>query len=617
MSARWRSSLSPASGSKRSRSPDTLEEAWQRHCKLSADGSRRAACKYAGALYVPPKLREFAVGRHYYKADPPLKPMSGGDFDKWRRDWEQQLYMLHNAPENLDRVNAHEEEFGSGSESGEGVWRLLSKEVAEHIDDSIISLASFHPGGHIGSSLFFACTGVIIKSNEASTSFVTSLSLVRSIDDDSKILHDLRIEVRLPNNYLCIGMLEHYDLEHNVAVTGVGGPLVDFKGDFVGMNFYAKEESPFLPRDKILDLLTRFKTTPPRCWDKSKARESHESHESDLEGSSSPEMKNKKLKPSICTICDPECQSELEDRLVKRLPRIYRWPHDWGFVSVESRIDKFKSRGYPLPVLEDCGMKLRYNFEDQFSEDIWSKLAKRVASNMSRSVVALASFSGGARLFACTGVSIDCNGSTTRVLTSGSLVRSCFHESKVADDLKIEVRLPDKRHVPGTLQHYNMHYNVAVVIIEKFRCTRTANIDNNVKTDTLSEAIAIGRIYESGKLMAASGTLFDKKRELDCDDLKISTCEITKAGIGGPLIDFNGNFIGMNFYGLEETPYMPKDIILKLLTNFDAEGTVDADFTEVPNPNRWHVPKPYWCYPSWHDVMEEVDILELFGAEFD
>ncbi|XP_047057871.1 uncharacterized protein LOC124664380 [Lolium rigidum] len=117
--------------------------------------------------------------------------------------------------------------------------------------------------------------------------------------------------------------------------------------------------------------------------------------------------------------------------------------------------------------------------------------------------------------------------------------------------------------------------------------------------------------------MAASGTLFDKKRELECDDLKISTCEISKAGIGGPLIDFNGNFIGMNFYGLEETPYMPKDIILKLLTNFDAEGTVDADFTEVPNPNRWHVPKPYWRYPSWHDELEEVDILELFEEEFD
>jgi hypothetical protein len=39
-------------------------------------------------------------------------------------------------------------------------------------------------------------------------------------------------------------------------------------------------------------------------------------------------------------------------------------------------------------------MHLRYNFEEEFSQDILSKLTKRVASNMSRSVVALASFSG-------------------------------------------------------------------------------------------------------------------------------------------------------------------------------------------------------------------------------
>ena len=29
------------------------------------------------------------MGGRYYKADPPLKPMSGVDFDKWRADWEQ------------------------------------------------------------------------------------------------------------------------------------------------------------------------------------------------------------------------------------------------------------------------------------------------------------------------------------------------------------------------------------------------------------------------------------------------------------------------------------------------------------------------------------------------
>jgi hypothetical protein len=55
---------------------------------MSAAWSRRTACSYADALYVPPKLHEFAAGERWYKADPPLKPMSGPDFEKWRADWE-------------------------------------------------------------------------------------------------------------------------------------------------------------------------------------------------------------------------------------------------------------------------------------------------------------------------------------------------------------------------------------------------------------------------------------------------------------------------------------------------------------------------------------------------
>jgi hypothetical protein len=39
---------------------------------------------------MPPSLRDFAEGGRYYKVDPPLKPMSGTDFEKWRRGWEQE-----------------------------------------------------------------------------------------------------------------------------------------------------------------------------------------------------------------------------------------------------------------------------------------------------------------------------------------------------------------------------------------------------------------------------------------------------------------------------------------------------------------------------------------------
>lgn len=44
---------------------------------------------------------------------------------------------------------------------------------------------------------------------------------------------------------------------------------------------------------------------------------------------------------------------------------------------------------------------------------------------------------------------------------------------------------------------------------------------------------------------------------------------LIKAGIGGPLIDFDGNFIGMNFHGMEETHYLPRPMVLELLRHFE------------------------------------------------
>jgi hypothetical protein len=66
-----------------------VEDAWRIQCKYSADGSRRAACKYDGAAFVPPKLRNFARGGRWYNEDPPLKPMSSPKFDEWRAEWER------------------------------------------------------------------------------------------------------------------------------------------------------------------------------------------------------------------------------------------------------------------------------------------------------------------------------------------------------------------------------------------------------------------------------------------------------------------------------------------------------------------------------------------------
>lgn len=113
-------------------------------------------------------------------------------------------------------------------------------------------------------------------------------------------------------------------------------------------------------------------------------------------------------------------------------------------------------------------MCLLCNFEEEFGEDIWSKLGKEVASEMFQSVVALLhsvvltiyiitsslfdlysfccsitnyndlySLVGDTKFFACTGVFIGCNEFTTRILTSASLIRNPDDEAKIADDLKV------------------------------------------------------------------------------------------------------------------------------------------------------------------------------------
>jgi hypothetical protein len=53
-------------------------------------------------------------------------------------------------------------------------------------------------------------------------------------------------------------------------------------------------------------------------------------------------------------------------------------------------------------------------------------------------------------------------------------------------------------------------------------------IYDQLQTEPRGEVVAVGRVYESGKLIATGGTLTDKPSELDCEDLKMSTCKITK-----------------------------------------------------------------------------------------
>ncbi|XP_040379115.1 uncharacterized protein LOC102716964 [Oryza brachyantha] len=111
-------------------------------------------------------------------------------------------------------------EAGSGNRSKSG--NSSSSELNQYLfrvilHQCVVSLASF-----IGTMLF-SCTGMFIppESDDDPTSILTSASLIRSSVDESKILDNLTIKVRLQNHLVVIGWLDHYDLKHDLAVVNI------------------------------------------------------------------------------------------------------------------------------------------------------------------------------------------------------------------------------------------------------------------------------------------------------------------------------------------------------------------------------------------------------------
>ncbi|CAN6251490.1 unnamed protein product [Urochloa humidicola] len=400
----------------------------------------------------------------------------------------------------------------------------------------------------------------------------------------------------------------------------IGGPLFDLDGNFVGMNLDAKT---FLPRNIIRDCLTEAAVLEFPSMDQTQSGVDAATDDMDprvgikhgsdrtqrcspflltiqgssegAQGVSSVKSQNKIRKRSRSSRDSKELlYYDIVHTDITKLPYFHPLPDNKFTASLKAKLDPC---GYDMPITLEGGMHLLYTFEKEFDDDMWSGLAKNVAYNMSQSVVSLASFREGKRFFACTGVLIGSHKSTTRVLTSASLVRK-VDSNEIADNLMIQVYLPNGRKAKGRLQHYCLCYNIAVVSIRGSRCRRTAKFNEQVVAEPPKKVVAIRRVFQTGKLMATSGELVDRKSKLNCR-VRISTCKITKAGIGGPLIDFDGNFIGMNFYDTEETPYLPTSKVLELLRQFDGKGTVGDDgFDDDADVCRWPVPEPRWHYPS-------------------
>lgn len=136
-------------------------------------------------------------------------------------------------------------------------------------------------------------------------------------------------------------------------------------------------------------------------------------------------------------------------------------------------------------------------------------------------------------------------------MTSASLIRNSGDENNIVENLKVSVHysaiscsfkvllkshhlyhfqikvlLPNKKSINGTLEHYDLHYNVALVSVNNPHDLCPAN--TLPSWPMCSDVVAVGRCFQSHALMATSGKLISSTSALDCYLLIHSSCKITK-----------------------------------------------------------------------------------------
>ncbi|KAM0900834.1 hypothetical protein ACQ4PT_020398 [Festuca glaucescens] len=555
-------------------------------------------------------------------------------------------------PENVSSTPFQQKPFNDETSA-----TFFSTSDVKHYKHSVASIALFHRD-----KMLFACSGTALPRGREKlrvARFVTSARLITEFNKKRTKDDNLRIQVRLPDNTITDGFLGLFD--GNIAIVSALLPYVhpvnlDLSKDerdckpihLIAAGLEAKKDTSLMvTKVKVLSSGQKRPRRPRGPTLVSVNSLNCDITEAGLGGPVIAFSTEYEFLSGVIVSydCENKVAGYLPTKALRRLLkhfqilrakaisfRGYSLPSGVQCViplGLWVSVQRFISLGYPSPPPLVCELNgtLVNTFEEDFGrllawegypfgvaqrghgDNVWEELPTEVVMNVSQSVVSLASFDGDVRRFACTGLLIKWPGSLETqvvVLTSASLVRT--NEDKINENLTIKVFLPPEQHVEGKLELYHQNYNIAIVSVR----SRLNDISPQdifmplTKPESPEVVVAIGRNPSKGLLMASKGRVEPpyKNCKLKCKALKLSTCQIKKAGIGGPLIDFhNGSFIGMNFYdGSKTTPFLRRSTIINVLkkvtdlpSNSGSTGPMSL-MNNVANKNWWPVPEAYWYH---------------------
>ncbi|RLM99831.1 uncharacterized protein C2845_PM06G14090 [Panicum miliaceum] len=180
---------------------------------------------------------------------------------------------------------------------------------------------------------------------------------------------------------------------------------------------------------------------------------------------------------------------------------------------------------------------------------------EELALQAAASVVGLQSLTDGdTDHFFCSGTIVEASGERQKIVTVTNLVKKCPDTYELAEGLTYPVHLLEQ----------GFSSNTEAISFDEI-CSR--------------DVVTLGRDKEIHALVVNSGKIIPKSSNFDCEELFVSTCRISKAEVGGPLMSFDGKFIGLNYYNHKETPFIPSFIVLKCLQQLKS-------FRKVVRP--WH-----------------------------